>query len=961
MSGERNSTSSVRLVTMTGALFATSVALNAGAAQTAAAEATELEEVQVTASRIQRSGFEAPTPTTMVGAEEIEARAAPRISQILFDIPAMRPTATSIPFSALAGATFANLRNLNPAGGGGSTATRTLVLVDGRRVVSSSTTGLVDLNSIPTSLVERVEVVTGGASAAWGSDAVAGVTNFILKKKIEGLQGNVQVGQSQRGDAKERNVSLAWGQGYAGGKGQVMMAFEYSHQSDMPTVGDRSWGRDQWGWVTGTYNGITVNRIATTGVVASGVAAGGVIVATNGTPLPTTGPTSALRGIQFDANGNPVPFVYGTFLSSNQMVGGSGPSQSQLLYLGAPVDRRNYYLRTTYDFSSDVQGFAEYSYAHSESLASTQPNYIPNGNPVLTIQRDNAYLPASIRATMVSNNLTSFGLGRLLYEFGTYGLGASASDTRRFAAGFDGKLGDSASWKFAIGSGKTHYYDSVPNNIREPNLRAAVDTVIGPGGTPICRINSTVASDIAIVNATNYQGRNASPGCVPANPFGAGSISLQAVNYIMGTSYTMADIQQDSATGSLQAEPFSTWADKVSVAAGFDFRRDTVNQMADPTAMTTSAAFQTGAWQYANRRPLDGAVEVKEVFGETVVPLAKGITGIKSLDLNAAIRGTDYSTSGNVTSWKLGLAYAPVGGLLVRATKSRDIRAANLVELYTPGLSTVGAIVDYGRAGNPSASVPNTTLGNPNLKPEKADTLTFGVSWQPEGSGFKASVDWYQIKLNDAIGSLGAQNIVNACYGVAPFTTANAQYCSLISRDSTGLISNVSNATLNLAFTKTSGTDIELSYQIRQALTLRLLATHLSSIIVNNGIVTVDRAGEVGNSRWRLNASATWNRGPLSLNLQGRYVQSALIDVTYGPADISNNNVPSRVYLNGGAQYTIRQSDSGQLLAFLNVNNLLDQNPPIVPSASAAPSQAPLGVDYDKIGRYFTTGLRFKF
>ena len=161
-------------------------------------------------------------------------------------------------------------------------ATRTLVLVDGRRLVPNTATGLVDLNAIPTSLIERVEVVTGGASAAWGSDAVAGVPNFILKKTIEGFEASLQYGQSQRHDQREKSASLAWGTPYAGGRGQFMIAGEYSSVTDPARVGNRPWGNDQWGWVTGTIDGRTVTRIAVPGVTASGVSYGGVIVAANG-------------------------------------------------------------------------------------------------------------------------------------------------------------------------------------------------------------------------------------------------------------------------------------------------------------------------------------------------------------------------------------------------------------------------------------------------------------------------------------------------------------------------------------------------------------------------------------------------------------------------------------------------------------------------------------------------------
>ena len=442
-----------------------------GATGAHAQDATEtlLEEVKVTASRIQRTGFEAPTPTTMVGEELIESRAAVSISQVLFEIPAMRPTATAVPFSASAGGSYANLRNLNP-GAPTQTATRTLVLLDGRRIVPNTATGLVDLNAIPTSLVERVEVVTGGASAAWGSDAVAGVTNFILKKKIDGFDASVQYGQSTRGDAQERSFSLAWGTDYAGGRGELMLAGEASDTSDFPTSGDRDWGDDQYGWLTGVIDGRTVTRIALPGTTSSGVAYGGVIVAANGGPLPTTGPTAALRGIQFGPGGTVLPFNYGTYLSNNQMVGGSGPVLSTLGNLGAPVERRNAYGRTTFEFTDRLSGFAELSYARSETVVGTQPMYSPNGDPILTIRRDNAFLPASIRTIMTNNALTTFAMGRVNPEFGVYSLGASRSAAKRFAAGLDGKIGEGWSWKAYVGAGSTDYYDKTLNNVRQANF-----------------------------------------------------------------------------------------------------------------------------------------------------------------------------------------------------------------------------------------------------------------------------------------------------------------------------------------------------------------------------------------------------------------------------------------------------------------------------------------------------------
>ncbi len=946
--------------------LAVAAALATAVAQAQTADA--LDEVAVTASRIQRTGFEAPTPTTYLGADEIENRAAVRISQVLFELPAMRPTATAVPFSASAGGSYANLRNLNP-GSPTQTATRTLVLVDGRRVVASTTTGLVDLNTIPTALVERVEVVTGGASAAWGSDAVAGVTNFLLKKKLDGLEANVQYGQSAHNDQRESSFSLAWGSGYAGGRGQFMLAAEGSKLTDPVTAGARSWGRNQYGWVSGAIDGVTYTRITVPGVTASGVTNGGVIVASTGAPLPTTGATAALRGIQFGPGGAVQPFTYGTYLSNNTMVGGSGAVLSPLNNLTAPVDRQSVFGRTTFDFTDNVRGFAELAYANSSSTVNTQPTYTPNGDPVFTIRKDNPFLPASIVSLMTANALTTFGLGRANPEFGLYSIGESQATVKRGSAGLDGEV-SGWKWKAWVTSGSTDYYDRVPNNIKQANLRAAVDSVMGPGGTPICRINSTAAADIALVTATTYQGRGADAGCVAANPFGPGSFTSQVAGYVLGLSQATATIRQDTGGATIQGEPFAIWAGPVSLAGGIEYRKESVDQVSDATAQTSTPAFQTGGWQFANRKPLNGQYDVKEYFAETIVPLAKDHALFQALDFNAAVRATDYSTSGSVTSWKAGLTWAPFEGVLLRGTRSRDIRAANLVELFTPGVSIVGAIVDYGRTGSPTSSVPTTTVGNADLKPEQADTQTVGITWQPTGTGFHLSADWYRIDLKNAIGSFGGQNIVSACYGKAPFTAVVSDACALISRDSAGVISNVFNKTLNLAFTKTNGTDVELGYKFALAslsdglggdMQLRLLGTYLDKLDTNNGIVTVDRAGEIGNSRWRLTATANYVNGRFSGYLQGRYFDSAKVDNTFSATDIYDNSVPSVIYANASVQYAFGNvMGNGSLQGFLSINNLFDKAPPLVTSASVSPGQAPLAPDYDKVGRYFTLGLRYR-
>ncbi|HWK74222.1 MAG TPA: TonB-dependent receptor [Povalibacter sp.] len=916
--------------------------------------ATTLEEVAVTATRIQRNGFNAPTPTTIVGVDEIEARAAVNVSSVLYEMPSVRAAASMTVATQNQGGNFVNLRGLG--------ATRTLTLVDGRRFVPTTNTGIVDINAIPSALVERIEVVTGGASAAWGSDAVSGVINLVLKKKIEGFQGSAQFGLSEHGDNRERTTTLAWGSDFADGRGQFMIAGEFSKLDQVAMQYSRDWGRHRWGWVPGVIDGRPVARIPMQGVTASGITDGGVIVAPPGSPL---------RGIQFGTGGKAIPFHYGTNVGANLMVGGDGGVDGDNYPLATPLERKNVFARTTFDITDQVSAFAELSYAESYSLGRTMPDYTPNGEPIITIQRDNAYLDPAVRAIMTDNDLQSFNMGRRWREFNDPYLRVSGSNkVTRGAIGLEGTLDNGWGWDAHIASGKTTYAARSYDHMINANLRAAIDTVVGPDGMPICRIDSTNPADIAIVSAPNYQGRGAAAGCVPLNPFGSGSVSAAAAAYSLGTMMTDSTIKQDVAGVSIHGEPFSTWADVVSVTAGIDYRRESASQDSDPISRFVTPAFPNGGWKFGNPKQYGGHYNVTEYFAETVVPLLKDLPFARSLELNAAARNTDYSTSGKVTSWKGGLTYSPFRGLLLRGTRSKDIRAANILELFSSAIPFVGTITDYGLPGNPTSFTATSTSGNPQLKPEKGDTTTLGITWQPpQIPGLLASVDYYTIDLKDAISSLGGQNIVNFCYGAqgAPLTPS---LCSLIQRDpSTGVITNIANKTLNIAAQKTSGVDLELSYRLpvpgllspeSGSLLLRVLGTYVDELIVNNGLNSVDRAGE-GSPQWRWTGSATYNNGPWTLYLQGVYTGETNVDNTFTAAQIADNTVDSQFIVNASVQRTLYESGRGRLQLFGNVTNLLDQDPPVSTSSVAYAWSAPLGAGYDKIGRAYSIGVRFSY
>lgn len=923
-----------------------------------------LEEISVTATRISRSGFTAPTPLTIVGIEDRELRATANVASLLNELPSIRPTAAALT-SQNTGIQAINLRGLNGVNNG---STRTLVLVDGRRFVPTTITGVVDSNVVPSALIERVEIVTGGASAAWGSDAVAGVANFIFKQQIDGFEGHVQYGLSERGDNKETNASLAWGTGFAGDRGQFMIAGEFSELEDRQTWADREWSNRRTGFVAGTLNGVNVTRIQVDGLTMSGLTTGGVITAANGGPLPANSP---LRGIEFGAGGTVLPFNYGTNVGNTTMIGGDGAWFQDSLLMSAPVERQNVYARTTFDFTDSVRGSLEASVMQSSSTAPTFPLYNPNTDATITVRRDNPYLQtmpglAPLRTILNANpTIASFSVGRINSELGRNVYDVENRSTR-FVLSLDGDIGDKWSWKAYGTSGETDYDSKIKEHLIEPNWRAALDPVV-ENGQIICRVNSVLPANIAIVTAPTYAGLGASAGCVPANIFGPGSLNPAVKNYVAGTQTFVADYTQDAAGVSIQGEPFSTWAGSVAVAGGIEWREESVEGTSDRLSQLRNSAYLIGGYQYGNPKPIEGSYDVKEAFLETIVPLANGAAWAHSLDLNAAARRTDYSTSGLVTTWKAGITFKPIESLMLRGTKSRDIRAANLNELFASSTLLAFGATDYGLivGGVPSAyNAQQVTTGNPNLLPEEADTKTFGISWQPGFlDGFSASVDYYDISLSGGITARTAQTIVNRCYGQSgnPLTPAD---CQLISRDPvSGRILAVNTFPINDQRQETRGVDYEISYDTGLGdgnLNVRLLATQLMRL----RILGVNRAGEIGTGtsspRWRGVLSASYSQGPWTFFGQTRHVDSGTYDNTFGPTAISDNEISSRTYVDATVQYEFDYQSLDRFQVFGRVTNLFDKDPPVLGNANqnSAPTNAAL---YDVAGRSFVVGMRVDF
>lgn len=880
-----------------------------------AAEEVSESDIVVTGTRL-GTGFTAPTPTTVQTEEEIEAKATTNIAQVLLSTPSFQPsntTSTNTINSQNPAGYFLNVRGLGP--------NRTLVLVNGRRHVPTTSSGLVDISVIPSALIGRVETVTGGASAAWGSDAVAGVVNLIFKENMKGFEGSVQSGISERGDSAEYRLTLGYGTGFAGGRGQFTIGGEIADSKGVENAGDRDWARRGELLITNPQ------RTATNGLPARLRVVDGQLSNATENGLILTGP---LAGIEFQPGGGFQNFRYGTLVGPSFMVGGDGINTQQLAALEAPLSRKNVFAAIDYDLTSNVNAFVEGSWAKSRSDSDILPSFDLGS---VTIQRDNAYLPEALRSRLPAGS--SFRLGRIHYDFPEFRADVENESTR-VLAGLRGTVSD-WNWEAYYQQGTTDYTAFFRNNRVQNLYFQSVDAVRDPNGNIVCR--STLA--------------NPGNGCVPVNLFGAGSVSQQSLDYFLADQWLESEIGQNVASVSIDGEPFSTWAGPVGVAFGGDYRKESVVTVVDD--LSAASRFQVG-----NPQPMQGSYTVREAFFEAAVPLARDLPFAQNLDLNGAVRLTDYSTSGTVWTWKLGTTWEPTDWIRLRATRSRDIRAPNLDELFTSRQLLFTNVIDR-LSNNNQVSVRLISSGNPDLQPETADTVTAGLVLEPRFvRGLRASVDYYSIKLDGAVSLPAPQDIVNRCAG------GSAEFCDMMVRDSSGTLVELQRGRVNLARLKTSGVDMELSYRrplLEGMATLRGLATYVHELISDDGVVAIDRAGDVGSGipHWRWTASALYERGPATFYLEGRYTDGGNYDNTFVEGrDIDDNKVDSFFFLNSSLQLTMVDDGSKRVSWFLGVNNLLDRRPPPNPNGVflALPTNPTL---YELVGRKYTTGIRFKF
>ena len=916
------------------------------AGQAYAQEAAGVEEIIVTGSRVIRDGTQAPTPLTVLTTEAMDASAPVSIADALIELPQFANSTT--PASAGngvddTGASYLNLRNLGRERG--------LVMMDGIRLVTSAATGAVDMNAVPQVLIQRSEVVTGGASAAYGSNAVAGVLNLVTDRNFEGLKFETQYGQSSRDDNKSYGASVGAGGSFMDGRGHVVVSAEYARSEGIQRGAFfpdevRPW--TNWGQTT-------INNPAVTNTNPISASNPRLIVIDNVrfAQANTNGVINAgpFANMQFNADGSLRPRDPGLFRSGQFASGGDGWSWLWTTPLEIPYRRHALYGRVTFDIVPETvtayfQGFTSYNHGFAEGNPMYTHGQYSAGVP---IRIDNPYLAASTVAAMQARGLTQLNVAFIPQNLQRRYM-ENKSNTTQVMMGFNGTIGGRWDWDVSYSYGINDNNIDNYNNINLINFNQAIDAVRAPNGQIVCRTTLT----------------NPNNGCSPYNPMGNNPQSAATLAYVQGDNRSPVQSQQTMVDANLSGELFTLPAGAVAAAVGVHWRKEEVTRDADQTSLQINplTGRRTGAWVFGNLQPFTGSQTVKELYGEVNVPLLSGVTLAENLSVNGAARRTDYELSGGVTTWKVGGSWEPVRGLRFRGTRSRDIRAPIIIELFAGAQQGQCSVLDRVLGINVSTTC-FSGAGNLNLRPEVANTLTLGAVFQPDFlPGFNLSVDRYDIDLRDAIGNLSNQLIVDQC------VTGNASACALITRNPiNNAIASINSALLNLNRVATQGWDIDVGYRKPLAdftslpgnVSVRLVGNYVENFIQENqGSPSRDIAGGGAVPHWRATVFLNYDVGGFGAGIQTRWIGKHKFDNTLGPTDLSvaDNAIAPEMFVTINARYRF-EAAGAQMEVFGVIENILDPIPPTVPGGFNS-WQTNRQV-YDPVGRQYRVGLRAQF
>lgn len=972
--------------------FALPQASFAQAEEEAASGEELLEEVVVTGSRIRRpDNLSSPVPMVSMGEDQIEMTGSVNVYDILNELPQAGEGLTRGNTNFTVGAS--GIQSVNLRGLGSS---RTLTLVNGRRWVGGVPgTNIVDLNSIPSDMIQRVEVVTGGASSIYGSDAVAGVVNLILRDDYEGVDVEVMAGQYAEGDGETYSASLGMGGNYADGRGNAMFYARYDEQGNLMARDRQPYtGRDvfYYGYYYGAAYGAPYDSYVLDPAYSSYPPQGRFFV---------SGSTSNSAGmLTFDCSVRDEDSVVAsdTVVSWSEAGGGGqcGFNRTYHRALEVPLERYTVFGKTTYNFNEEHQGFMEISYTSVESVSEFEPvpfnsEDVFGGLGTFGYHYTNPFVPVEIRDAAIAANADNpdwnghIPFIRRLQEFGNRG-STNVRDTFRLAFGMEGSLGDfDYDWYYQYGESNRVQTSGAYNAL---NFRSALNAEYDALGNVVC------ASEI-----------DRAAGCVPINVFGIGAITPEAVGWVGYESMRLSNNTQEVLEANV-THGFELFGRDISWAAGIQRRKESSDDNPDD--------LQQLGLNGGNTVPrTKGKYDVTGGYVEALVPLIMDVPLIQDLTMELAYRVDDYSTAGKVDASKIGLNWTLNDQFRVRAVFADSVRAPDINDLFAGQAQTYTSIADpCGGLGSDIEatmdpivvancySIPDVAAsaaagsfnpdtgqvepgfiysqpdiqtisgfigGNENLDEETAETETYGIVWTPGYiDGLAVSVDYYNIEIEDVISSVSATNLINECFSTPGLDGVE---CAAHERfPGTGKLRYWYSFGINQSSLKSEGIDVSATYTfdnlwlIPGSLRASMLWTHRIEHTFQRTAESpeIDSVGEVGYNDDKVKLTLVWQSDKWLFSADTTYHGDALDDAQQSKTDYTLNAVDAITYVD--LQLRFFPNDDWQL--YLGADNVFDQNPSYCPSCknTTVPGSNYTGGQYRPWkSRFFYGGIKYSF
>ncbi len=865
----------------------------------------------VTGSRLKNTSLTSSAPVTVLSEQQIKATGATNVGELLRVLPAATGTSGAGAGRGNSGTATVALRGLS--------AVNTLVLINGRRVLASSAGGTVDLNSIPFNAIERVEVLQDGASAIYGSDAIAGVVNLIMRKSYNGLVVNGYYGISSRGDVPTRQFDLTFGKEWE--RGGFMVSGSYRKNdgnliADRPVSSDVDWrnrgGRNERNPLptTTAFTGIDPNNPGAEYIIKSGVKQATSV--------------ADFRPFIFPGTNDP--------LSS----GNDGINFFRYTSSVSELSSANVYFNGNYKVTDGITAYVEASYNHRHSFGFLTPDSIGAVyNSPVTVAADNIYNPlgyaVSANRTLVEETSENVRQNNI------------SEHTYRIIGGLKGKVFSTWDWDVSYNYQHMDQYDFLGKGVVLSKIQEAA------GGPGTC----------------NY----AVDGCVPINLFGAtGAITPDMLNFVTANSHSFGRSTLKSAVANTSGPLFRLPAGTVNLAIGGEYREETYSL--DYDLLSQENVFVSRTLEPDANPP---ARKIGEVYAELGVPVLRDLPLIRSLDLEAAVRYSHYNAFGGTTNPKVGIKWRPVRDLLIRGTWGTGFRAPTFTEAYGGQTNGFQPIVDpclsnnyaqYPGCGSHQATTVSTGAfvlsgGNPSLKPETARNLTVGLVYTPSFvPGLALTVDYYRITKSNIIGTPNVNYIIEQ-------NVLNGSFPDRVTRGPTGDVTQVIAVRDNLLNQEIKGLDVGLTYVTSMhswgRLNLQGNLTYLNSFKQSPapGVPEVEDVGTYEQSygtlaRFRANGLVTWSLGNVSVSYNGRFVGAVVNDDSLV---VDGKHLRTSEYLQHDLQVSV-DIKPGDMTFTLGVRNIFDRMPPFIEGNYDNAFDAST---FDSIGRFFYTSVQKKF